>query len=69
MALIFFGSLIFGYGLLGINSHNPVFGWMLVTVGLTMALRGVAEVAADLVTKRINEERKYMAPNQQHYDG
>jgi hypothetical protein len=55
MAFIFFGSLIFGYGLLSIHGNNGVFGWLPITIGLTMALRGTANVAADLVVMRLRQ--------------
>ena len=53
MGIIIVGSLIFVYGLLGIEQNSTVFGWITSTVGLSIALRGVCEVTADLVAKKM----------------
>jgi hypothetical protein len=53
MSIIIVGSLVFVYGLLGIENNSGVVGWVISTVGLSVALRGVCEVTADLVAKKL----------------
>ena len=49
MALIICGSLLFALGLERLPDTVPA--TLLIVIGLPMALRGVAQVAADLINK------------------
>ena len=54
MVLIVIGSMVFVFGLMGIKD---VFGWLITTAGLVMALRGVAGVTAELVARKLDERK------------
>jgi len=63
MGIIIFGSLIFVYGLALIVTNSVLYGWITATVGLTLALRGVCEVTAELVARKLADSSTQASVN------